>query len=63
MKSTRERGNIKSPSGTKLFHFTPKEEAMMRKAIASSIWFMRHYGKGRKPFSLVTDLTKYSYQS
>ena len=50
--------NHKKPR-TRLFPFSDNEERMMIAAIKSSIRFMESYGKGRRPFRIVTDHTKY----
>lgn len=42
---------------TRLFTFTEREEAMMRKAIRLSKIFMAGYGKGRQPYDI--DLTHF----
>ena len=59
MKPSNKRGITGRPSNRKLFLFSEKDEAMMAVAIKSSIRFMESYGKGRKPFRLVTDYAKY----
>lgn len=46
-------------SSPRLFPFSDNEERMMVAAMKSSIRFMESYGKGRRPFRIVTDHTKY----
>ena len=59
MKPSTKRGIKGRPSDRKLFLFNEKDEAMMAVAIKSSIRFVESYGKGRRPFRIVTDHTKY----
>lgn len=56
----RQRGRKKRlPSDSRLFRFTEEDEARMICAIASAVQYMKSYGKGRRPFSIVTDLRRY----
>lgn len=55
----RQRGRKRLPSDTRLFRFTEEDEARMICAMASAVQYMKSYGKGRRPFSIVTDLRRY----
>lgn len=37
---------------TRLFHFTEREEQMMKRAVLLSNKFMQSYGKGREPIMI-----------
>lgn len=60
MKPSTKRGIKGRPSSKKLFLFNEKDEKMMAVAIKSSIRFMESYGKGRRPFRIVTDYRNYN---
>lgn len=42
---------------TRLFHFTEREERMMKRAMTLSLLRMQSYGKGREPYEI--DLSHY----
>lgn len=60
MKPKTERGKRKLPSDTRLFRFTEEDEVRMITAMESSVRFMRKYGKGRQPYTLVTNYSNYN---
>ncbi len=61
MKSTiKAQSKKRLPSDTKLFRFTEEDEAKMICAMIGAAQYMSKYGKGRKPFSIVTDYRNYN---